>query len=701
MIAAAGCSVPLLAQTCYVSTGGNDAEDGQSEKTAWRTIAYAAKQAKAGDTVLVAPGNYGAEQVVFANSGEEGKPIVLKGNGGRPALKNTIAATAFLVEGKKHIRIENFDVFGYSTRVKVTKSSHVWVRNVNGLGPGGCLNFFQGVENSWFDSCYVEDTNWNAIMVLGTLPSTAPPSPNNTVTNCVTVRGGHASIDIHTNCPNTHVAGCIVRERGTEGKVNGKPGGPSACGLFVHNAPMASPRIVGNSVTDTFIGISIVGGFDGLVADNLIYGTIWDILNERSTENTGVAVKDKQYLFAGRNVISDNIVFDVKKLPAIQNNGTPDNLIARNYADGKNAQNDPDYYFYRYLEADSSGNTILDPARGRQTIGVRDTSSCVIRFTPGFYPLGTRFILKGVGKDAERTLGPEGVSFGPLSAEIYTGVATVTAPSGATKQIPVSNAEPANCTLQAIAPGDAPAPIQLRAVPLPEAAGGAVIVWADVSDKETGFAVERRLEGEKDFKEIAQLPADSTRYIDKDAARSKAFYRARAIYGDKKSEYSNTDELVRYGYWFTERTGLSADALSAFAQVEKGELKTLIVQKAKRVERKAAAVEGASAFSLLEAFGIQNAQGEIKIARQEPTAARTLLIASKPVEATLYWRDGHIRGYVEGEGNYSLELYSPHKRVKGATLNGTPAHVTFDAKERLLSINMPESGYLEVELQEE
>jgi len=64
--------------TYYVSTQGSDANDGLSERSAWRTISHAAKVAKAGDTVLVLPGDYGPECVVVANSGREGAPIVFR-----------------------------------------------------------------------------------------------------------------------------------------------------------------------------------------------------------------------------------------------------------------------------------------------------------------------------------------------------------------------------------------------------------------------------------------------------------------------------------------------------------------------------------------------------------------------------------------------------------------------------------------------
>jgi hypothetical protein len=660
-------------ETYCVSTLGDDAADGRSEKTAWRTIAYAAKQAKAGDTVLVAPGDYGAEQVVFANSGEEGKPIVVKGHGGRPQLKSDDKdnGDAFLVSGKAYIHIEGFDIYGYGgSRIKITRSSHCQVRDVRCLGWGGCLNLFQGVEHSWVDSCYVEDTPWNAIMVLGTLPPTAPPSPNNTVSNCTVVRPGHGSIDIHTNCPDTYMVGCVTRERGKE-----KSGKPSTAGFYVHNAPMARPRLIGNASTAVW-SFTCLGVFDGLMADNLLYGTLgWGITNERSSENAGVVLTDeKQMLFTGRNVIADNICFDVPKRPAFQCYGSKDNVLVRNYADGKSGKNppgDPDYDCDFYRGAESTGNAIVDPINGHETIRVR-RGTYELRFTPGFDAAGTRYRLSG-DKTAEAAFGPDGAAFGVLAAGNYA--------------------------LETNAPGTDPgAPQYLRAAPLVEVEGGAVLVWRDRSADETGFVVERRQEGEKEYKELAKVAANATRYIDKEIGRKKACYRVRSVRGDARSEPSNEDEVVRYGYWFTNRTGLAVDGFSAFAQVETGELKTLIVEKAKRVERKGDWEEGQSALELLETCTApRTTEAKRGAAKGE---AKVWLAASKPVTATLRWRAGSIRGHVEGEGEYTLELDTGGRKLKEAWLNCKPAKCAFDGAAKRARLEMSGSGYVEIALEE-
>lgn len=72
--------LPLLvasrvhAATYYVATTGDDASDGTSPDTAWRTVTYAATVAAAGDTVYIKAGLYTGEVVSVSNAGTEALP---------------------------------------------------------------------------------------------------------------------------------------------------------------------------------------------------------------------------------------------------------------------------------------------------------------------------------------------------------------------------------------------------------------------------------------------------------------------------------------------------------------------------------------------------------------------------------------------------------------------------------------------------
>jgi len=68
---------PDPAPVQYVSLNGNDAHDGQTPETAWRTLTRAASSAAPGETVYVMPGTY-AETMTIDIKGSEEKPVAFK-----------------------------------------------------------------------------------------------------------------------------------------------------------------------------------------------------------------------------------------------------------------------------------------------------------------------------------------------------------------------------------------------------------------------------------------------------------------------------------------------------------------------------------------------------------------------------------------------------------------------------------------------
>jgi hypothetical protein len=71
---------PFAANVFFVSTTGNDNNDGQSLGTAWQTLAHATANLSAGDTLYIEPGTY-AEDVVWSLSGTAEDPISIRGRG--------------------------------------------------------------------------------------------------------------------------------------------------------------------------------------------------------------------------------------------------------------------------------------------------------------------------------------------------------------------------------------------------------------------------------------------------------------------------------------------------------------------------------------------------------------------------------------------------------------------------------------------
>ncbi|MCK4624413.1 MAG: right-handed parallel beta-helix repeat-containing protein [Phycisphaerae bacterium] len=121
------CAGAVWAETYHVSTKGDNANDGLTEEKAFKTIAHAAKVAKAGDTVMIQPGNYGCERVVFANSGTEKQPIKFKGVWKRavmPVLKGDDTGVGIAINGKSYIEVSRLVVEHYRDAFVVAGWSH-------------------------------------------------------------------------------------------------------------------------------------------------------------------------------------------------------------------------------------------------------------------------------------------------------------------------------------------------------------------------------------------------------------------------------------------------------------------------------------------------------------------------------------------------------------------------------------------------
>ena len=126
-------------RTYYVSTSGNDTNDGLTEATAWRTITYAATQAQAGDIIKIKGGYYGHEHVVIENSGTKGNPIIFEGYDGTPVLDGEDrSGVGILIESKSYIILRNFKLTNYGIAVQLTDAEHITVEGctISDIGTG-------------------------------------------------------------------------------------------------------------------------------------------------------------------------------------------------------------------------------------------------------------------------------------------------------------------------------------------------------------------------------------------------------------------------------------------------------------------------------------------------------------------------------------------------------------------------------------
>ncbi|MCE5229060.1 DNRLRE domain-containing protein [bacterium] len=132
--------MPAGAATYYVATdsGASNSNTGTQDKP-WRTIAYAASKAMAGDTVMIKAGNYGNEHVVVANFGTgESKRIVFEGYGGKvqlgvlPSPRTLPADTevGFKIKDKNYITLRNLNFTWYFDCVYIENSDYVTCENL-------------------------------------------------------------------------------------------------------------------------------------------------------------------------------------------------------------------------------------------------------------------------------------------------------------------------------------------------------------------------------------------------------------------------------------------------------------------------------------------------------------------------------------------------------------------------------------------
>ncbi|MCE5345415.1 MAG: T9SS type A sorting domain-containing protein [Bacteroidales bacterium] len=132
-------SMSVEATNYYVSLTGSNSNAGTSAEAAWRTITYAATQAKAGDLVYIQGGNYGHEHVVVSNSGTSSAPIIFEGYDGTPVLDgDDWLGYGIYIIGKQYITIKGLRVKNYRYGIWVSNQSHY--ATIDGCVADSCCN---------------------------------------------------------------------------------------------------------------------------------------------------------------------------------------------------------------------------------------------------------------------------------------------------------------------------------------------------------------------------------------------------------------------------------------------------------------------------------------------------------------------------------------------------------------------------------
>ena len=202
---------PIIGNTYFVSTTGNNANNGLSINKSWKTLTYAAGSTSpviAGDTVFVKAGNYGAEFVVFSKNGTASNPIVYQGYqaipNDFPIINYTIgslfnASTMPLFDGadrankigfnlydKFYIVLKNFQITNYKYGLITGKGHHLILSNINTMFTGDIVDSYSGFgiqlgmsgtsssDNNLVTNCLVVNSAAEGLCIFG---------DNNTITN--------------------------------------------------------------------------------------------------------------------------------------------------------------------------------------------------------------------------------------------------------------------------------------------------------------------------------------------------------------------------------------------------------------------------------------------------------------------------------------------------------------------------------------
>ncbi|NUQ62414.1 MAG: right-handed parallel beta-helix repeat-containing protein [Pirellulales bacterium] len=177
-------------RTFHVAPTGDDARSGLSATDAWRSVAHAAGQVRAGDTVLIHAGTY-EEYVLVRATGDEQSPIAFRAAPGETVWmegSDRFRTTAFHLVATHHVHIDGirFRHFRYAPH------------------SGDVINIFGGSDNvvrrCFHDGRETSGYVGNFIRASGTRRLS--------VENCVMINGMGEGVTLY-NCPDVSVRNCV------------------------------------------------------------------------------------------------------------------------------------------------------------------------------------------------------------------------------------------------------------------------------------------------------------------------------------------------------------------------------------------------------------------------------------------------------------------------------------------------------------
>jgi len=153
----------------YVSLSGSEGNNGLTEATAWRHIAYAATKAQAGDTVNIKGGNYGHEHVVIQNCGTLENYIIFKAYNGEVILNGEdVTGYGIHLNGRSYITIDGITVTRYKFGILGQGNAHhVNIYNTTAYQNHNGIGFEYGPHDIHIQNCEVYNSVMSNIVFTG------------------------------------------------------------------------------------------------------------------------------------------------------------------------------------------------------------------------------------------------------------------------------------------------------------------------------------------------------------------------------------------------------------------------------------------------------------------------------------------------------------------------------------------------------
>ena len=177
----------------YVTTEGDDANDGLSLKTAWKTVTHAAKRAKAGDTVNIKGGIYDKQNMVIENSGTEEQPIVFRAYRGAPRIHRG-GKIGIDISGKTHIKLIGLSVYGNYYGIYLRRGTkHCTISNCRIYGHSWCAVALSASHNVLEDNV-IYHNGWRGIDMGGSYNRIHGNDISDNKHECIEMSGAHNEI---------------------------------------------------------------------------------------------------------------------------------------------------------------------------------------------------------------------------------------------------------------------------------------------------------------------------------------------------------------------------------------------------------------------------------------------------------------------------------------------------------------------------